>query len=375
MSALNGIRVVEIAQNLAGPYAAQILAAMGAEVIKIERHDGGDDCRGWGPPFVGGAGTAYHSMNQMKKSVTLDLKDPDSLVWLKAFIGESDIVIHNMRPGVMKGFGLDGEALRAAFPRLIYAEISGFGSTGPMETALGYDAVAQAVSGLFHLNGDPDGKPSRIGPSVLDLGAGMWTVIGCLAALRQREQSGAGAIIDTSLLETAFGFISPAVANYSMTGKEPERLRAGITKVVPFEAFPTTDGEIIVAAANDRLFRKLMVAVGRPDLAEDPRLQKNPGRAQHKRELIDAIEAQTRQKPTAEWFAILSQAGLPCGPVNSLSQALEHPQTRALEIFRDQPETGLKLSNLPLRLNRRRVAFQRGAPGLGADTPAPLRKG
>jgi crotonobetainyl-CoA:carnitine CoA-transferase CaiB-like acyl-CoA transferase len=374
MKPLEGIRVVEIGQNLAIPYGAQILGGLGAEVVKIERQEGGDDCRAWGPPFVGDTATAFHSMNQGKKSVALDLKDPESLAWLKTFIGDSDIVMHNMRPGVMESYGLDGETLLAAYPKLIYAEVSGFGATGPMQTALGYDAVAQAVSGLFHSNGDPEGRPARLGPSVLDLGAGMWSVIGCMAALRERERTGKGTIVDTSLFETAFGFQSPAIANFSMTGETPERLRAGVPKVVPFEGFPTKDGEIIVAAANDRLFKRFMVAIGRPDLAEDPRLQKNAGRAENKGELIAAIEEKMIQKTTAEWFDILTEASLPCGPVNTLHDSVPHPQTQALKLLREQPDSGLLLSDLPIRMHRERVGFDRIAPSLGADTEAYFKK-
>lgn len=366
MKPLQGLRVVEIAQNLAGPFCGEILGALGAEVVKIERPDGGDDCRGWGPPFVVQTGTAFHALNIGKKSVTLDMKQPEAMAWLRDFIADSDIVLHNMRPGVMAELGLDGETLTAACPHLIYAEISGFGAVGPLHSAPGYDTIAQALTGLFHLNGDPDGRPARVGPSVLDLGSGMWTVIGILSALRERDKTGKGAIIDTSLMETALSFIAPATANFSLTGTAPQRLRAGITKVVPFEAFPTADGEIVVAAANDRLYRKLMVALGRQDMAEDPRFRSNKDRAEHKPELIAAITAALSERPTAWWQDHLSAAGLPCAPVNTLAQALDHPQTRALDIVRDCPATGLKLTSLPLRFDRQRQALTGNAPDLGA---------
>lgn len=368
MKPLQGLRVVEIAQNIAGPFCGEVLGGLGAEVIKIERPEGGDDCRGWGPPFVVQTGTAFHALNMGKKSVALDMKQPEAIAWLKAFIADSDIVLHNMRPGVMAELGLDGETLTAASPHLIYAEISGFGAVGPLKSAPGYDTIAQALTGLFHLNGDPDGRPARVGPSVLDLGSGMWTVIGILSALRERDRTGKGAIIDTSLMETALSFIAPATANFSLTGTAPQRLRAGITKVVPFEAFPTADGEIVVAAANDRLYRKLMVALGRADMAESPRFRSNKDRAEHKAELIEVISAALSERPTAWWQDHLTKAGLPCAPVNTLAQALEHPQTQALGIVRDCDATGLKLTSLPLRFNRQRQDLTGNAPDLGAHT-------
>lgn len=360
--------MVEIAQNLAGPFCGEILGALGAEVVKIERPEGGDDCRGWGPPFHNDTGTAFHALNQGKKSVAIDMKDPDSHAWLVDFIGDSDIALHNMRPGVMKELGLDGETLTTRFPHLIYLEISGFGATGPMQSAPGYDTIAQALTGYFHLNGDPEGRPSRIGPSVLDMGSGMWGVIGCLAALRERETTGRGAIIDTSLMETALSYIAPGIANYSLTRTPPPRLRAGIIKVVPFEAFPTLDGEVIVAAANDRLFRRFMTTLGLAEMAEQERFRHNKDRAANKDELIAAISEIMKTKRTAEWVEILNRAALPCGPVNTLPQALEHPQTKALGMIRECSDSGLKLTNLPIRFGRKRAETAGEAPALGAHT-------
>jgi len=373
MKPLEGLRVVELAQNLAGPFCGEILGALGAEVVKIERPDGGDDVRGWGPPFHEGAGTAFHALNLGKKSVTLDLKDPESFAWLLDFIGESDIVLHNMRPGVMKELSLDGETLTARFPHLIYVEISGYGATGPMASSLGYDTIVQAVTGFFHLNGDPDGKPSRVGPSVLDMGSGMWGVIGVLSALRIREKTGKGAIIDTSLMETALSYIAPAIANYSLAKTPPPRLRAGIMKVVPFEAFPTSDGEIIVAAANDRLFRRLMVTLGLNAMAEDERFRHNKDRAANKAELIEAIRAVLSTQTTGYWLEALTKASIPCGPVNTLPQALDHPQTQALGMIRECANSGLKLTSLPIRFDRQRVSIDGDAPALGVDTDANVR--
>lgn len=365
MRPLEGIKVVEVAQNLAGPICAEILAALGADVVKVERPEGGDDCRGWGPPFPSGMGTAFQVLNLNKRSITLDMKDPAALAWLRDYIGQSDILVHNMRPGVMPALGLGGVELTQRFPRLIYAEISGFGAVGPMKDHPGYDAIVQALSGLFHLNGDPDSPPSRVGPSVLDYGSGMWVAIGCLAALRERDRTGKGCIVDNSLLETSLFYTGPSAATLSMTGKAPPRLRAGIAKVVPFEAFPTADGEVIVAAANDRLFQKLAAATGMPELADDARFLKNANRAVNKAELIGILDAAFRRRSTDEWVAVLEKAGIPCSPVNTLEQAVEHPQVRALGMAQIEQGTGLRLTRLPLRFDGERPEIRRTAPALG----------
>ena len=362
---LSGIKVVEMGQNLAGPFCGQVLGVLGADVVKIERPEGGDDCRGWGPPFPDGMGTAFQVMNPNKRSVTVDMAKPEDRAWLEAFIGDCDILVHNMRPGVMRAMGLDAERLRERFPRLIYAEISGFGAIGPMKDRPGYDAVVQALAGLFHQNGDPASLPTRIGPSVLDLGSGMWAAIGCLAALRQRDQSGQGCVVDTSLLETALCLLGPALATLSMTGKAPARQRAGIAKVVLFEAFETADSEVIFAAANDRLFAKLAQAVDKPELASDPRFRTNADRQAHKPDLMAIFTPLMKSRTTADWLARMEAAGLPCSEINTLERAAEHPQVQALGMGDVAPDTGLRLSRLPLRLDRQRLPISRRPPRLG----------
>lgn len=368
MHALTGIKVVELGQNLAGPFCGQILGALGADVVKIERPEGGDDCRGWGPPFPDGMGTAFQVMNPNKRSVALDLRLAEDRDWLVDFIGGCDILVHNMRPGAMAALGLDAPTLRARFPRLIYAEISGFGAVGPMKDKPGYDAVAQAMAGLFHQNGDPASRPSRIGPSVLDFGSGMWAAIGCLAALRHREATGQGTVVDTSLFETALCFTGPALATLSATGTAPPRQRAGISKVVLFDAFQTADSEILFAAANDRLFAKLTQAVGMPALATDPRFRTNADRQQHHAELMVLFTPLMRTRTTAEWLEAMEAVGLPCSEINTLEQAAAHPQAVAVEMGEIVPHTGLRISRLPLRFDGVRPANRRRAPRLGEHT-------
>lgn len=368
MLPLHGIRVVELGQNLAGPFCGQILGALGADVVKVERPEGGDDCRGWGPPFPNGMGTAFQVMNPNKRSMTLDLGLAADRQWLEDFIGESDILIHNMRPGVMKKLGLDAPRLRQRFPRLIYAAISGFGATGPMKDRPGYDAIAQALAGVFHQNGDPRSPPTRIGPSVLDLGSGMWATIGCLAALRKRDATGAGCEVDTSLFETGLTLVAPAMATLSVSGKAPARQRAGIAKVVLFEAFETADSEIIFAAANDRLFAKLAQAVGMPELATDPRFCTNADRQQHKDALMALFTPLMKTRTTADWVARLEAVGMPCSAINTLEQAAVHPQTEATGMGVVQAETGLRVTRLPLRFDGERLPITRPAPKLGEHT-------
>lgn len=368
MLPLKGIRVVEMGQNIAGPFCGQILGALGADVVKVERPEGGDDCRGWGPPFPNGMGTAFQVINPNKRSMTLDLRLAADRQWLEDFIGASDILLHNMRPGVMKNLGLDAPRLRQRFARLIYAEISGFGTVGPMQERPGYDAVVQAMAGLFHQNGDPRSPPTRIGPSVLDLGSGMWATIGCLAALRQREETGHGCVVDTSLFDTALTLVAPAMATLSVTGKAPARQRAGIAKVVLFEAFETADSEIIFAAANDRLFAKLAQAVGQPELAADPRFRTNADRQQNKDALMALFTPLMKTRSSADWISRLEAVGMPCSEINTLEQAATHPQTAASDMGVVQPETGLRVTRLPLRFDGQRLPIARPAPKLGEHT-------
>ncbi|MBL8384168.1 MAG: CoA transferase [Burkholderiales bacterium] len=288
---LAGVKVVEIGQNIAGPYASQILAQLGADVVKVERPDGGDDARGWGPPFVHGTSTVFQAMNNGKRSVAVDLKDAAAVAWLKAYIGAADVLIQNLRPGVLDDLGLGGEAMCRAFPRLIYCSQWAFGRTGPMRLNPGFEPMIQAFSGMFSVNGTEDGPPSRVGMPLLDLGTGVWSALGCLAALFRRQATGQGCVVDTSLLETALGWLQVPLAAFAATGQQPPRHRSGNAKLVVFRAFATSDGEVVIAAANDRLFAKLARAIGHPEWAADPRFATNALRVQHRAEIEPRIEA------------------------------------------------------------------------------------
>ncbi len=369
MLPLAGIKVVEIAENIAGPYAGQILALLGAEVLKIERPEG-DAGRGWGPPFYGDASTTFHACNQNKQSVVLDFNDEADLAWLRARIAASDVLVQNMRPGSLEKFGLGAADLRAATPGLIYVSLWALGAVGPQRLAPGYEPMVQALSGMFSLNGDPAGAPSRVGMQVLDLGTGVWAALGAIAALHRRQVSGEGATVDSSLLETAMGWMGPEWAAYAGSGKLPARDRSGNPRVVVFQALPTADRELVVAAANDRLFAKLAAELGHPEWATDARFLTNADRAGNKDLIIGLISDIMRLKSSAHWQQRLDAIGVPCAPINDLSDLLGNPQVQALGMVSSPPGMELPLMGLPLSFDGARPPVTSGAPSLGQHTKA-----
>ena len=365
MLPLEGIKVVEIAQNLAGPYAGEILAALGADVVKVERPEGGDDARGWGPPFWRGTSPAFLTMNSDKRSITLDLKDPAAVAWLTAYLGDADVLVQNLRPGVLEAFGLGPEALLAKYPRLVYCSLWAFGRTGPLRLRPGYEPMVQAFAGLMTVNGDEGGPPTRIGTSILDYGTGMWAAIGTLAALVRRQQTGRGGVVDASLFETALAWLTGHYTAYRITGELPVPHRSGSRRLVVFQAFEAKDGPVIVAAGNDRLFAKLAQALGRPDWAQDARFATNAARVTNRAALIPEIEAIVRTRTKAEWLERLEQAGGPCAPIQNLAEVLAEPQTGATGMLQPVPELGLELLGLPLSFDGERPPIRRRAPHLG----------
>jgi crotonobetainyl-CoA:carnitine CoA-transferase CaiB-like acyl-CoA transferase len=365
---LKGIRVVEVAQNIAGPYAGEILSALGADVVKVERPGTGDDARGWGPPFWRGTATTFQAMNHGKKSITLDLKDPADLQWLHGFVGEADVFVQNMRPGALAELQLGPEVLCAAHPRLVYCSLTAFGHKGPKQLAPGYEPMVQAYAGLFSVNGTEDGPPARVGMQVLDLGSGIWAALGCIAALFQRTATGRGCVVDTSLFETALGWLQVSMAGFQATGQQPARHRSGNPNVVVFQALPTADGEVVVAAANDRLFAKLARLVGQAQWAADPRYASNALRVQHKAELLPQLQALFRERSTGDWIAALEDAGIPCGPIQDFAQVMAEPQTEAIGIFQNIPDIDLRVVGLPLSFDGERPPVRGRAPELGEHT-------
>lgn len=376
---LAGVTVIEIAQNLAGPYAGEILATLGAEVLKIERPEG-DDCRGWGPPFIGGAAATFQTVNRNKQSVTLDLKDPAGMAWLKARLAETDILVQNMRPGALDALGLDAAGLRAENPRLIYCSLHAFGAEGPMRMNPGYEPIVQAFSGMFSVNGLADAPPARVGMQVLDLGTGVWAALGCLAALLRRAHTGEGCVVDTSLFETALGWLTIHFAAFGASGRLPVRDRTGNPRLIVFQAFATLDGEVVVAAANDRLFQKLAREIGRPEWAEDARFRTNADRIAHRPLLIPEMETIFASRPTAEWVERLERLAIPCSPINDLAAVAADPQTEAIGMLKPAPGLeGLRMVGLPVSFDGVRPAVRSAAPALGAQNgalglPVPRRR-
>ncbi len=366
---LTGITVIEVGLNLAGPLAGEILADLGAEVIKVERPQGGDDARGWGPPFVQGSSVTFHSMNRNKQSITVDFKNPDELARLHHLIGEADIFLHNLRPGVAEEVGLGAETLLKLNPRLIYCAISAFGHQGPLRSKPGYEILLQAFAGLMSVTGEADGPPVRMGTSVVDFGTGMWTAIAALAALHQRDQTGRGCVIHTSLFETALFWLCNFFARYLASGEIPQRHATGSPTQVAFGAFETQNGPLVIGVANDRLFAKLAHALNRPEWADDPRFRTSADRLAHRDLLIGEIRALLRQATKEQWMERLEAAGIPCAPILTLPEVLAHPQTQALGILQTPPGSELKLLGLPLSFNGVRPALRHRAPYLGEHNP------
>lgn len=367
---LEGLKVVEFSQVIAGPFGGVIFSDLGADVIKIEKPNGGDDGRKTGPAFLHGDSLTFLELNRGKKSVTLDLKSEEGKAALHRLLADADVFIHNQRPDVAKKFGFDGETLLARFPRLVYCQISAFGHKGPMELAPGYESIIQSYSGLASINGFPDRPPVRVGVSVCDLGTGMWAVIGILAALRQRDRTGKGVIVNTSLLETALSWEALAINNYVNTGAEPKRQGTAYTNMVPYQTFDAADGSIVVCAGNDRLFSKLANVLGHPEWTEDVRYATNRARLANREEIVGLIQEVLATDTVASWLERLSAAAVPCGPVQTIPEVVNDPQVHALGILQSFREEDVTLVGLPLSFDGERPAFTGLSPRLGADNEA-----
>ena len=361
---LEDVTVVEFGANLAGPFCGQILAHLGAEVIKVERPSG-DDARQWGPPFVDGASVSFVGMNRGKRSVVVDLDDALQRAALVELIGTADVYVHNARSGVMENHGLGGEALLARFPTLIYAGISAFGRTGPLAHLPGYEPLLQAYSGLISVNGHPDGPGARVGASVVDLGTGMWTTIGILGALHQRVQTGAGCVVDTSLLETALGWMGSHVAAYSATGKLPERQGTGHALLTPYQAFETANGPLMITPGNNRLWGRLCEVLGHAEWISDPRFVDNAARAHHRPLVISMVQDVLRGETREHWMTELSAVGVPCGPINEVDDVLAAEHVKALGIHEPYRDTTTILTGLPVSFDGHRPWSSGPAPALG----------
>ncbi len=365
---LDGIVVIELGHSVAAPFAGQILADLGAEVIKIEKADG-DDARKWGPPFWEGAAASFQPLNRNKKSVVCELRDPRQLAALRQLISaRADIVLQNLRPGQVDTLGLDGAALVADKPGLIYCNLGAFGSKGPFKDRPGYDPLMQAFSGIMSTTGEPGRPPVRVGPSIVDLGTGMWAVIGILTKLHQRRDTGAGGIVDVSLFETATSLVSLLVANYMASGEQPPKQGSGAIGIVPYRAYATRDGDLVVAAGSDGLFRRLAQVLDHPEWVEDPRFVNNPKRVEHQTILYALIEPEMLKRSSDEWTTLLEAAGIPCAPVQNIAQMLAHEQTQALGLLQDVPGSAMRFIGLPLSFDGVRPEIRSRPPKLGEHT-------
>jgi crotonobetainyl-CoA:carnitine CoA-transferase CaiB-like acyl-CoA transferase len=372
---LTGVKILDLTQNVAGPFCTQILGDMGAEIIKVERPGRGDDTRDWRPPEIGGQSATFLSLNRSKSSICIDLDKPAGQALLRELAGRADVVIHSLKPGSaeQRGFGYDD--LKALNPRLVYCAISAFGQTGPLSGLPGYDPLVQAFTGIMSVTGQAGDDPVRVGVSLIDLGTGMWAAMGVMAALMQRTQDGMGRMVEASLLETGIAWMTIPIASYLATGNLPQKMGSAIAITAPYELFRSTDSYVFVAAGNDRLFERVCAALGRPELARDGRFLTNPLRVANREALHQAIEAITATMTTAEAVSRLRAAGAPCSEMNDVSQALAHEQVQAAGIVENLAVDGApghKVVAMPLKMNGARAATASAPPALGADTETVL---
>jgi crotonobetainyl-CoA:carnitine CoA-transferase CaiB-like acyl-CoA transferase len=376
MTPLAGISVLDLTLNVAGPFCTQILGDLGADVLKVERPGRGDESRAWAPPTWGAESATYLALNRNKRSVALDLKAPEIRPILARLVGAADVLVQSFRPGGAEALGLDAAAARAANRRLVYCAVTPFGTRGPLRDLPGYDPMMQAYGGLMSLTGHPGQPPSRAGTSLVDMGTGMWAAIAILAALRERDRTGEGVEITTALFDTALAWIPYQLLGYLASGRVPGPQGSGTPIIVPYSAFATADGYLMITAGTDALFGRLCHALERPDLAADPRFADNPGRVRHRDVLLPALEAETRRLTTAALLERLRAAAVTCAPIQTLDAVASDPQTMASEMLAPTPHPaipGLVTVALPLRWDGVRPMPRRPPPRLGEHTREVLR--
>ena len=375
---LQGVRVLDLSRVLAGPWATQLLADLGADVIKVEKPGEGDDTRHWGPPWHEHDGekvAAYFlAANRGKRSVAIDFATEEGAALVRRMAADADVVVENFRVGGLKKFGLDAESLRSAYPRLIYASITGFGQDGPYAARAGYDYIIQGMGGLMSLTGLPDGEPGggpiRVGVAVADLFTGMYTANAILAALYRRNSTGEGATIDMALFDTQLAVLANQASNALVSGKDPGRQGAGHPNIVPYQPFQAADQPIIIAVGNDRQFAKLAAIAGHPEWAKDPAFSTNPKRVAARDRLVPMIAEIVATRPAADWLKLLEEAGIPAGPINTISQALADPQAvhRGMRLNADGGALGgVPMVGSPIRIDGERSDAPLPPPALGEN--------
>lgn len=367
-SPLQGITVLDLTRNLAGPYATMVLGDLGARIIKVERVGVGDDTRRWTPPLWGTRSSVFLANNRNKESVEIDVDSPEGARLVLELAARADVVVESNRTGSMDKRGLGFNDIRAINPRIVYCSISGFGSRGPYRDRPGYDTIVQAASGVMSINGEPGGMPSRVGPSIIDQGTGMWAALGVLAALRRRDLDGEAQLVETSLMEAGVAWMGYFASNYLASGVVASPQGSRHSQMAPYEGFRTKDGVLFLAALNDGLFRRLCAALGLDDLADDPRYQTNADRVAHRDELRDAIEHVLLKREAGEWEEIMIDRGVPCSLVRTVDQVVTDPQVEALGMIRDwehEEIDGFRLVDHPVSYNGTRSFHQAAPPDLG----------
>ncbi|SFM42671.1 CaiB/BaiF CoA transferase family protein [Marinobacter pelagius] len=384
---LSHLRVLDLSRVLAGPWAGQILGDLGAEVIKIERPGTGDDTRSWGPPYLQGADgntelSAYFlTANRNKQSLAVDIAHPEGQALVRKLVAESDVVLENFKVGGLKRYGLDYDSLRRINPKLIYCSITGFGQDGPYAARPGYDFLIQAMGGLMSITGQPDGEPGagpmKVGVALTDIMTGLYATIGVLAALSHRDRTGEGQYVEAALLDVQVACLANQAMNYLTTGKAPARMGNAHPNIVPYQDFPTADGNMVLTVGNDQQFARLCDVLGHPEWASDERFATNRARVANRKELIPKLRQATVMRSTREWVAILEQAGVPCGPVNTLGQVFEDPQVlaRGMRQTVTHPSLGeVPTVGNPIKLKLTPVDYRTAPPLLGEQSEQVLQR-
>lgn len=373
---LSGVRVLDLTRVVAGPYCSMFLGDLGAEVVKVEQPGAGDDTRGWGPPFAGGESAYYLCINRNKQSLTLDLKSKRAVELLRDLVKAADVIIENFRPGTMERLGLGEKELRELNPRLIYASLTGFGADGPMSDWPGYDLIVQAWGGLMSITGTPEGEPVKVGVAIIDLVAGLMLGKAVAAALFAREKIGVGQRIDTSLLEAEVASLINVGSNYLVGGKVPTRWGNAHPNIVPYQNFQTADGYLVIGVASEVIWKRFCEAVGQRDLINDPRFADNSKRVGNRSELIAILSKTFLQRRNDAWFKLLTDAEVPCAPVQTIDQVFQAPQVlqRDMLIEVDHPTAGkVRMAGIPVKFSVTPASVRMPPPLLGEHNDAILR--